>query len=166
MIALPARRPTILVGLLLMQAAAAVYFVIEASGELLRNPTQAHPLTEVPVALALAIGIAFSAAEVWRTLRRMREQEAALAEVKGAFGQVVSNQFSRWSLTPAERAVGLMALKGMEVADIAERRSAATGTVRAQLTRIYAKAGVAGRAQFAAFFVEDLLAEGFQSPGF
>ena len=35
---------------------------------------------------------------------------------------------------------------------------AAQGTVRAQLTRIYAKAGVSGRAQFAAFFVEDLLA--------
>jgi hypothetical protein len=45
------------------------------------------------------------------------------------------------------------------VAEIAELRGAAQGTVRAQLTRIYAKAGVSGRAQFAAFFVEDLLGE-------
>jgi hypothetical protein len=36
-------------------------------------------------------------------------------------------------------------------------RGAAQGTVRAQLTKIYAKAGVSGRAQFAAYFVEDLL---------
>jgi len=32
--------------------------------------------------------------------------------------------------------------------------------VRAQLMRIYAKAVVSGRAQFAAFFVEDLLGQG------
>jgi DNA-binding CsgD family transcriptional regulator len=30
------------------------------------------------------------------------------------------------------------------------------------LTRIYAKAGVSGRAQFAAYFVEDLLGEGLE----
>ena len=33
------------------------------------------------------------------------------------------------------------------------------GTVRAQLSSVYAKAGVSGRAQFAALFVEDILAE-------
>jgi DNA-binding NarL/FixJ family response regulator len=46
------------------------------------------------------------------------------------------------------------------VAEIAGMRGAAQGTVRAQLTKIYSKAGVSGRAQFAAFFVEDLLGEG------
>ena len=42
-------------------------------------------------------------------------------------------------------------------------RGAAQGTVRAQLTRIYAKAGVSGRAQFGAWFVEDLLDEGLRA---
>ncbi|MEE2868759.1 MAG: helix-turn-helix transcriptional regulator, partial [Pseudomonadota bacterium] len=42
----------------------------------------------------------------------------------------------------------------------AQLRGAAQGTVRAQLTRIYAKAGVSGRHQFAAWFVEDLLQDG------
>lgn len=39
-------------------------------------------------------------------------------------------------------------------------RDAAPGTVRAQMARIYAKSGVSGRAQFAAWFVEDLLSAG------
>jgi DNA-binding CsgD family transcriptional regulator len=58
-----------------------------------------------------------------------------------------------------------LALKGLDVAEIAEMRGAAAGTVRAQLTRIYAKAGVSGRAQFAAWFVEDLLGEGLDLDG-
>jgi DNA-binding CsgD family transcriptional regulator len=147
----------LLIGLLAIQACTAVYFLFDALGELMTNPGQTHPLTEAPVALALGIGIVFTAAEVRRTLRRMRDQEAALAAAKGAFAEVVSRQFALWALTPAERDVGLLALKGMEVAEIAQTRGAATGTVRAQLTRIYAKAGVAGRTQFAAFFVEDML---------
>ena len=71
--------------------------------------------------------------------------------------EVIGKQFTAWGLTPAERDVALFALKGLDIADIAELRGAAQGTVRAQLTRIYAKAGVSGRAQFAAWFVEDLL---------
>ena len=73
---------------------------------------------------------------------------------------MIETQFDDWRLTPAERDVGMLALKGLDVAEIASLRSAAQGTVRAQLTRIYAKAGVSGRAQFASWFVEDLLHEG------
>ncbi|MFN3642142.1 MAG: helix-turn-helix transcriptional regulator [Gemmobacter sp.] len=67
-------------------------------------------------------------------------------------------QFRAWGLTPAERDVAWLALEGLDTAEIAGRRGAAAGTVRAQLARVYAKAGVSGRAQFAALFVEDLLA--------
>jgi DNA-binding CsgD family transcriptional regulator len=72
---------------------------------------------------------------------------------------VIDRQFTAWALTPAERDVAFLALKGLDVAEIAGLRGAAQGTVRAQLTKIYAKAGVSGRAQFAAYFVEDLLGE-------
>lgn len=158
------RRPRLLIGALVLQACAALYFVCDALAELWRDPGQAHPLTEVPVALALGIGILVTAAEVRRTLRQMGEQAAALEAARGAFSDLVRRQFQLWALTPAERDVGLLALKGMDVAEIAQARGAATGTVRAQLARIYAKAGVAGRTQFAAFFVEDLLAEGLATP--
>lgn len=147
----------VLMGLLGLQAAAAAYFLFDGIGELLENPGKAHPLTEAPIAVALGIGLVFSVAEVRRTLRQMKEQAEALDQARHAFGRVVETQFTTWNLTPAERAVALLALKGMDVAEIASTRNAAPGTVRAQLTRIYAKAGVSGRAQFAAFFVEDLL---------
>lgn len=54
--------------------------------------------------------------------------------------------------------MALFALKGFDVAEIAELRGSAAGTVRARLTRVYAKAGVSNRTQLLAVFTDDLLA--------
>ena len=112
--------------------------------------------------LALALGMAFGVMVLRQTLEEMRAQDVALATARGALADVIAAQFTAWGLTPAERDVGFLALKGLDVAEIAELRGRAAGTVRAQLTRIYSKAGVSGRAQFAAYFVEDLLGEGLE----
>ena len=53
--------------------------------------------------------------------------------------------------------MALFALKGCDVAEIAELRGAATGTVRSQLSQIYAKAGVTSQAMLVSLFIEDLL---------
>jgi DNA-binding CsgD family transcriptional regulator len=108
------------------------------------------------------LGVAFGVMVLRQTLEDMRAQDVALATARGALADVIAAQFTDWGLTPAERDVGFLALKGLDVAEIAELRGRAAGTVRAQLTRIYAKAGVSGRAQFAAYFVEDLLGEGLE----
>jgi DNA-binding CsgD family transcriptional regulator len=121
-----------------------------------------HLVFEMLVALALALGVAFGVMVLRQTLEDMRAQDVALATARGALADVIAAQFTDWGLTPAERDVGFLALKGLDVAEIAELRGRAAGTVRAQLTRIYAKAGVSGRAQFAAYFVEDLLGEGLE----
>lgn len=144
---------------LVIQSIAAVYFVGDAVGELISAPTSTHSIFEVFVALALLLGMVFGFIALRQTMARMKAQDQALAAASGALSDVIDAQFRHWGLTPAERDVGFLALKGLDVAEIAELRKAAAGTVRAQLTRIYAKAGVSGRAQFAAFFVEDLLGE-------
>jgi DNA-binding CsgD family transcriptional regulator len=153
----PGRQPVALALFLLVQSLAAVFFVGDATSDLLQDPFQLHGLIEALVSVALVLGVLFGIVALRRTLERMRVQELALAAAQGALADVILAQFGAWGLTPAERDVGFLALKGLDVAEIAEMRGAAAGTVRAQLTRIYAKAGVSGRAQFAAFFVEDLL---------
>jgi DNA-binding CsgD family transcriptional regulator len=70
---------------------------------------------------------------------------------------VIEGYFDNWGLTPAEAEVAMLAMKGFDGAEIAEMRGAAKGTVRAQLTRVYAKAGVSNRAQLVSLLVEDLL---------
>lgn len=151
------RQTAALATILLVQAIAAVFFVGDAMTDVLSAPLAPHTLLEILVALALVLGVAFAAWELRRTLTRMEAQERALDMARGAIAQVIDRQFADWGLTPAECDVGMLALKGLDVAEIAAIRGAAQGTVRAQLTRIYAKADVTGRAQFAAWFVEDLL---------
>jgi DNA-binding CsgD family transcriptional regulator len=151
------RQTAALAIILVIQGVAAVFFVGDAMGDFRSAPLAPHTLLEGFVALALVSGIGFAAWELRRTLARMEAQERALDMARGAMAQVIDRQFADWGLTPAECDVGMLALKGLDVAEIAAIRGAAQGTVRAQLTRIYAKADVTGRAQFAAWFVEDLL---------
>ncbi|MFZ1468300.1 MAG: helix-turn-helix transcriptional regulator [Paracoccaceae bacterium] len=158
--ALARHTPIALAGFVVVQGLAAIFFVGDVIGDLRANPASVHFMFEALVTAALVLGVIFGARSLRRTLQVMRAQETALAAASGALAQVIDQQFTDWGLTPAERDVGLLALKGLDVAEIAQLRAAAPGTVRAQLTRIYAKAGVSGRAQFAAFFVEDLLGQG------
>lgn len=163
--ALPASAPgpgarlrprALLMGMLAVQILAALWFVGDATMDVMENP-DGHSLLELPVALALGIGVVLGLRE-WRRARAVQaRQDAALALAAGAFAQIVAAHFADWGLTRAERDVAMLALKGLDVAEIAAMRGAAQGTVRAQLARIYAKAEVSGRAQFAALFVEDLM---------
>jgi DNA-binding CsgD family transcriptional regulator len=72
-------------------------------------------------------------------------------------GAEIDVQFERWSLTPAERQVAMLLLKGLghkEAATVLERSER---TVRQHSVSVYRKSGLAGRAELAAFFLEDLL---------
>ena len=153
------RRPVALAIFLLLQIFAVVFFVGDAVADIIEGNLGAHIYFEILVALALTLAVGLGAVVLRQTLEEMKAQDVALASARGALGDVIAKQFTDWGLTPAERDVAFLALKGLDVAEIAELRGRAAGTVRAQLTRIYSKAGVSGRAQFAAWFVEDLLGE-------
>ncbi len=60
-----------------------------------------------------------------------------------------------------ERDIALMVLKGLDNEDIAKVRNTASGTVRAQTTRIYAKSDTHSRAQFISLFMEELMSGDF-----
>ncbi len=72
-------------------------------------------------------------------------------------GAAIDAQFARWGLSAAEREVALLLLKGLAHKDIAEVRGTSEKTVRQQALALYRKAGLSGRAELSAFFLEDLL---------
>lgn len=147
-----------LAALLVLQTLCTVFFVADVVGDLLLEGPDLHTMFEAAVSAALGLGVVFTGLEMRRTLERSRRAEAALSVASGAFGELIADYFERWKLTPAETDVALFALKGFDVAEIAELRGSAAGTVRAQLTRVYAKAGVSNRTQLLAVFTDDLLA--------
>lgn len=140
-----------------LQSLAAAFFVIDALADLRRDGLSAHIAIEGPVALALLAGNVFGARQLRTMVADGRRRDAALAAASGALAEVIRTRFAGWGLTLAEADVALFALKGCDVAEIARLRNTAAGTVRAQLARSYAKAGVGSRAALVSLFIEDLL---------
>lgn len=100
-----------------------------------------------------------------RALQRdLHTAEASLARFRAesqehlrGLGAAIDRQFERWGLSPAEREVALLLLKGLSHKEIAGLRATSERTVRQQSLAVYRKAGLSGRADLAAFFLEDLL---------
>lgn len=151
-------RLTTLAAIVVLQALCAVFFIADVADDLGSAGPDAHTVFEAAVSLALTIGVAFGALEMRRTLEKTRRAEMAVSAASGAFAELLRSYFDQWELTPAEADVALLAVKGLDVTAIAALRGAAPGTVRAQLTRVYAKAGVSSRSQLLSVFIEDLLA--------
>ena len=85
-----------------------------------------------------------------------RWREQARSHIQG-LAMTIGQQFDAWQFTPAEKEVALLIVKGFASKEIAAMRGVAEKTVRLQCSSIYKKSGVNGRAELAAFFLEDLL---------
>lgn len=124
----------------------------------------AHLSIETFIFLVAASGMVL----MWRQLDRTRSDliEARVEaeqwkreskELIEGLGAAIERQFERWSLTPAEAAVGLLLLKGLSHKEIARIRNTSERTVREQSRALYRKSGLSGRSSLSAFFLEDLL---------
>lgn len=138
-----------------------------------------HAVLEGAIVLLGAGGTALLVAQARRWRVQLSEAEAAnrglvrdvaRAEADAArwraeagtlvrgLSEAIDQQFASWGLTPTEQEVARLLLKGLSHKEIAAVREASEATVRQQATSVYKKANLAGRAELAAFFLEDLLA--------
>lgn len=85
------------------------------------------------------------------------EWRASAHSALAGLGAAIDRQFEAWKLTPTEREVALLLLKGYGHKQIAGATNRGERTVRQHAVAVYQKSGLAGRAELAAFFLEDLL---------
>ena len=85
--------------------------------------------------------------DAWRA-----SAEATLA----GLGAAIERKFEGWSLTPAEREIALLLLKGRSHKEIAYSTGRSERTVRQHAVDVYQKSGLRGRAELAAFFLEGI----------
>lgn len=156
-------------------AALAAFDLVSDFGE---GTTFGHVVAEGAVVLVGLLGAFVMSRRLLRAMRAAQEahaEAAALAERLKAseaeaqrwrgeardllrgLGAALDQQFERWALTPAEKEVALLLLKGLSHKEVAEVRSITEATARQQARAIYKKAGLSGRNDLAAFFLEDLL---------
>lgn len=154
------RRAIVLAGVIVVQALTALFFLTDVATDFLNDGRleDFHMWLEALAAVALFAGVAFLMIELRRVMNRLALLDRSMRAARGEMADVIDNFFTEWRLTPSERDVALMVLKGIDNDEIARIRGTAPGTVRAQCTAIYGKAGVDGRAQLFSVFMEELLA--------
>jgi DNA-binding CsgD family transcriptional regulator len=154
-------------GLLLVAALLCADYLARARGRDLRL----HAAIELTLmAIAVVGGVVF-----WSRFAAARRRERLLAgdldrvqaeadrwkreanELLRGLGAAIDAQFDRWALSSAEREIALLLLKGLAHKEIADVRRTTEKTVRQQALAVYRKAGLSGRAELSAFFLEDLL---------
>jgi DNA-binding CsgD family transcriptional regulator len=90
-----------------------------------------------------------------RVAERDEWRQRAEAALVG-FSVAIDQQFDTWKLSRAEREVALMLLKGEGHKQAAAHLGRSERTVRQQAVEVYRKSGLQGRAELAAFFLQDL----------
>lgn len=95
------------------------------------------------------------ATEAWR--QQSEQWRAQSKAYLAGLSSMIDQQLTTWGLTPSEREVAFLLLKGMSLKEIATIRGTTEKTARVQSMAVYAKSGLAGRSELAAFFLEDLL---------
>lgn len=156
------RHPAFVWGLVAIQAACGSYFLWEILAAILGLPTlplrwQTRELVDIGASLGLVLGALMGVSLARQASRATRRAESALRVTSGEFTDVVQEYFDGLSLTPAENEVAWFLLKGMSLSEIADLRHTREGTVKAQCTAIYRKAGVTGKSQLFSQLVEDVL---------
>jgi DNA-binding CsgD family transcriptional regulator len=163
----------------------ALLVALDVAGDLRAATTAGHVFVEgavFVVGLVGSIEVARRLVRVLRTARAIQQEALALAErlktteaevarwreeasdlLKG-LGAAIDGQFERWALSPAEKEVALLLLKGLSHKEIAQVRSITEATARQQARAVYRKAGLSGRNDLSAFFLEDLLLPGEPRP--
>lgn len=140
-----------------LQTLAALFFILDFSGDLVAEGMDSHLIVEGAAALALVGAVLIGAFQVRTLVLAARADELAVALGRGAVSDLIQQRFAGWGLTAAEAEVALFAMKGCDAGEIARLRGAAAGTVRAQLTRVYAKSGVNSQSALVALFLDELI---------
>lgn len=147
-------------GYLAIEAIAALYFVIDGIDDMLarlHSNVDFELVMECLVALALLVAVVGSARQLRRSIAISRMQDAALQIARGSMSALLEERFANWGLSRAEAEVALFTLKGCSIGEIARLRNSAEGTVRSQLSQVYAKAGVSSQSMLVAHFIEELV---------
>jgi len=151
-------------------ALVAVLIGLDVAGDARAGGSRGHLVLEVAIMAAALGGTVALWGQLFLARRRTRaiqgdlvRAEADVARFRAesqehlrGLGEAIDRQFERWGLSAAERVVALLLLKGLALKDVASLRKTSERTVRQQALSVYRKAGLAGRAELAAFFLEDL----------
>ena len=116
-----------------------------------------HLLAEVFATALLFFAFALSSRQVLLHRVELRRADERFKAIRSDFSGLVDRRFDEWGLSPAEKEVAMLTIKGLRIAEIASLRDCTEGTVKSHLSAIFRKSNVSSRPEFLARFVDDFL---------
>lgn len=153
--------PKILIGALAIQLLALCmysyeFFISVFGFTKLEIRWEVHEAIELTSVIGLVFGSLMTLFYLRRTLDRNARVEEQLSLASKSFHKMLLGKFGDWGLSDAESENAMLIVKGFSIAEISQLRGKSEGTIKAQNSAIYAKSGLAGRAQFVSYFLEEL----------
>lgn len=140
-----------------------IFFAADVLGDVILGrdfpDEKTHQIIETLVVILSSVSFFFHFRELRRFFRQHNRMKDQMRVATGEFSQVIEALFTEWKLTPAEKDVAIYLIKGMSFVEIAAVRQAKEGTVKAQSNTLYRKAGVKGRHELLALFLDELLTD-------
>ncbi len=147
-----------------------VFNVFDIYSDLIEGSSFSHVMEESLMVVAFVLIIAYLGKTLLETTREFEtvkeelknirqlhaKQTETMKRARKDYSEVIQQQFDEWELSKSEIETGFLLLKGLSLKEIASVRDVKEKTARQQASNIYAKAGVAGRHEFAGWFFEDL----------
>lgn len=155
----PTRKaPLWLVALIATQALCAVFFIADVFSDYTDNAKITFHLWIEAVASGLLVAaIAVESRYILDLLRRAAHLQRSASLAAKAMTAVVEAHFDEWRLSPAERDVANMLVKGLSISEIARIRGSAEGTVKSQLGAIYRKSGSSNRGELLSQIIDSVM---------
>ena len=151
-------RPTLVIVLVVVQVVCAGVFLADVVSDVGELQGSWWPmLPEALASIALLLGIAFEVIYLKQLLQRKASLENSVKLASSSLQTVIESHFDAWNLTPAERDVAALMVKGLSISEIANVRGSAEGTIKAHLNAIYRKSDARNRAEVLSHIMDTLI---------
>lgn len=116
-----------------------------------------HLIFEIMAVIGLGYGAITLRSYLHLLQAEAERTQQTIQMLRGNFDEVLHAKFDDWGLTAAERDVTLLIVRGLSVAEIAEARNTAPGTIKAQSTSIFRKIGVGSKTELMSVIIDEFL---------
>lgn len=151
----------VLLALIVIQLACACFFAWDVVRDFFESGAPRlpglHLWMEAVSVIALAIAIGIETNILRRLMRRQLYLQEVSTQASMAMHEIVEERFKEWKLTPSEHDVAMLVVKGFSIAEIANIRGNAEGTVKAHLNAIYRKSDTNSRAEMLGLLIDPLM---------
>jgi DNA-binding CsgD family transcriptional regulator len=134
------------------------FFIHDIYGDYLEGEAvTSHFYAELGIVALLIALVVYQLEKIFSTANRLNAANKTIKSLQGEIAIVIDQQLDGWKLTPSEKEVAWLMIKGFAFKEIATFRSVTEKTVHQQAAVVYKKSGVSGRHELISGFLEDFV---------